>query len=63
LLEAAVKYAEKQGAHVIEGYPSRSKERMHDTIVYTGLSSAFLKVGFTDLGSLSKARTIMRYKF
>jgi len=63
LLEAAVKYAEKQGAHIIEGYPSRSKERMHDTIVYTGLASAFLKVGFTDLGSLSKAKTIMRYKF
>jgi GNAT superfamily N-acetyltransferase len=63
LLEAAVKYAGKQGARIVEGYPSRFKERMNDTIVYTGLSSAFLKVGFTDLGSPSKVRTIMRYKF
>jgi GNAT superfamily N-acetyltransferase len=62
LLEAAVKYAGKQGATVIEGYPSRSTKRMYDAIVYTGLASAFLKVGFTDLGSLSKTRTIMRYK-
>jgi GNAT superfamily N-acetyltransferase len=63
LLGAAVEYARKQGANIIEGYPSRSKKRQHDTIVYTGLTSMFLKVGFTDLGSASQTRTIMRYKF
>ncbi len=63
LLEAAVKYAGKQGAKIIEGYPYRSSEKQQDTTVYTGLASMFLKVGFTDCGSTSKTRTIMRYKF
>jgi len=63
LLEAAVKYAGKQGAEIIEGYPSRSRGKQQDTVVYTGLASMFLKVGFVDCGSTSKTRTIMRYEF
>jgi GNAT superfamily N-acetyltransferase len=63
LLEAAVKYAREQGAKIIEGYPTRSSMKQQDTTVYTGLASMFLKVGFTDCGSSSKTRTIMRYKF
>jgi GNAT superfamily N-acetyltransferase len=63
LLKAAVKYAGEHGAEIIEGYPSRSKERLQDTVVYTGLASMFLKAGFIDLGSISKTRTIMRYEF
>ncbi len=54
LLEAAVSHARKQGAKVIEGYPSRSMEKQQDTVVYTGLASMFLKVGFVDCGSNSK---------
>jgi GNAT superfamily N-acetyltransferase len=61
LLEAAVKYAGEQGAKIIEGYPNRSSEKQQDTTVYTGLASMFQKVGFTDCGSTSKTRTIMRY--
>jgi len=63
LLEAAVKYAGKQGAEIIEGYPSRFREKQQDTVVYTGLASMFLKVGFVDCGSTSKTRTIMRFEF
>jgi GNAT superfamily N-acetyltransferase len=62
LLEEAVKYAGKQGAKIIEGYPSRSTGRIYDAIAYTGLASAFSKAGFADLGSLSKTKTIMRYE-
>jgi len=62
LLEAAVKYAGEQGAKIIEGYPNRSSEKQQDTTVYTGLASMFQKVGFTDCGSTSKTRTIMRYE-
>jgi GNAT superfamily N-acetyltransferase len=62
LLEAAVKYAKDQGAKIIEGYPNRSGEKQQDTTVYTGLASMFQKVGFTDCGSTSKIRTIMRYE-
>lgn len=61
LLEAAVKYAGEQGAKIVEGYPNRSSEIQQDTTIYTGLASMFLKVGFTDCGSTSKTRTIMRY--
>lgn len=63
LLEAAVRYAGKQGAKIIEGYPSRSSGKQHDTAVYTGLASMFQKIGFADFGSTSKTRTIMRYKY
>jgi GNAT superfamily N-acetyltransferase len=63
LLEAAVKYAGKQGARIIEGYPSYSRGRQQDTTIYTGLDSMFKRVGFVNLGSTSKTRTVMRYKF
>ncbi len=63
LLEAAVNYAGKQGVKIIEGYPSRSGGRQQDTTVYTGVASVFQKVGFSDFGSASKIRTIMRYEF
>jgi GNAT superfamily N-acetyltransferase len=63
LLEAAINYAGKQGAKIIEGYPSRSSGKRHDTTLYTGLASMFQKVGFVDFGSVSKTRTIMRYEF
>jgi GNAT superfamily N-acetyltransferase len=63
LLEAAVNYAKKHGARIVEGYPSRLGEKQHDTIVYAGLASMFQKVGFLDLGSSSKTRTIVRYRF
>lgn len=62
LLEAAVEHARKQGAQIVEGYPSRSPERIQDALVYTGLASMFLKAGFVDVGSISKTRTIMRYR-
>jgi len=61
LLKAAVEYAMRQGAKIIEGYPNRSRKMLNDTIAYTGLASAFLKAGFTDFSSLSKVKTIMRY--
>lgn len=63
LLEAAVNYAEKQGAKIVEGYPTRFIGKQQDTTVYTGLASMFLKAGFVDLGSVSKTRTIMRREF
>jgi GNAT superfamily N-acetyltransferase len=63
LLEAAVKYAGKQGAKIIEGYPSYFRGKQQDATVYTGLDSMFRKVGFVDFGSTSKTRTVMRYEF
>jgi GNAT superfamily N-acetyltransferase len=62
LLEAAVDYARQQGASIVEGYPSRSNKKQQDPLVYTGLVSAFEKVGFVEVTS-SKTKTIMRYTF
>jgi GNAT superfamily N-acetyltransferase len=61
LLKAAVTYAGKQGAKIVEGYPSRSSKKQQDPLVYTGLVSAFQKVGFVEAPTSSKTKTIMRY--
>jgi GNAT superfamily N-acetyltransferase len=60
LLEAAVNYARKHGATIVEGYPSKSSVKQQDPLVYTGLVSSFKKVGFVEAHCISKTRTIMR---
>jgi len=63
LLEAAIGYARRQGAKIIEGYPSRSNRKQPDPLVYTGLASPFQKLGFVEVNTNSKTKTIMRYTF
>ena len=61
LLEAAVDYAWKHGAKIIEGYPVEPKQAgMPDVFAYTGLVSAFRKTGFVEVERRSKSRPIMR---
>ena len=60
LLQAAVDHAKERGATIIEGYPSKCEKKQQDSLVYTGLVSAFQKVGFKPVAD-SKTRTIMRY--
>ena len=59
LLQAAVDHAKKQGATIIEGYPSKCEKKQQDSLVYTGLVSAFQKVGFKPVAD-SKTRIMMR---
>jgi GNAT superfamily N-acetyltransferase len=62
LLKAAVNYARKRGAKVVEGYPVESRTgRLPDPFVYTGLPSAFQKAGFVEARRRSPTRPIMRY--
>ena len=61
LLEAAVEYAGRQGARIVEGYPTRSSKQQQDSLVYTGLVSAFQRVGFVETLISSKTKAIMRY--
>jgi GNAT superfamily N-acetyltransferase len=62
LLQAAVDYARRGGAKIVEGYPVDPKEKSSpDVFVYTGLLSAFLKVGFVEVLRRSETRPIMRY--
>jgi GNAT superfamily N-acetyltransferase len=62
LLRAAVGYAEKRGAKTVEGYPVEPKTKDYAAaFAYTGLASAFRKVGFVEVLRRSETRPIMRY--
>jgi GNAT superfamily N-acetyltransferase len=62
LLKAAVEYAKKHGAKIIEGYPVEPKKaKVPDAFAYTGLASAFRKAGFVEVLRRSETRPIMRY--
>jgi len=61
LLRAAVEYAKKHGARIVEGYPVEPKKpRMPDAFAYTGLMSMFRKTGFVEVLRRSETRPIMR---
>lgn len=63
LLRAAVGYAKKKGAKIVEGYPVDPKKGPYPSaFAHTGLASAFLKAGFVEILRRSKTRPIMRYK-
>lgn len=62
LLDAAVDYVREQGGKIVEGYPVEpKKDWTPDPFVYTGLASAFRKVGFVEVVRRSETRPIMRY--
>jgi len=61
LAKAAVAYARKQGAKIVEGYPVEPKKgRLPDPFVYTGLVSTFQSAGFVEVMRRSETRPIMR---
>jgi GNAT superfamily N-acetyltransferase len=61
LLRAAVDYAKREGAEVLEGYPNEPrKESAVDAFMYTGLKRAFDQVGFEEVARRSETRPIMR---
>jgi GNAT superfamily N-acetyltransferase len=63
LLRAAVDFAAKQGARVVEGYPVEpSMEKMPDPFLWHGIPSAFKAAGFKEVLRRSKSRPIMRFE-
>jgi len=60
LLRAAVAYARRHGARIVEGYPVDAGKKQPDPFVYTGLASTFRKAGFTEVARRSASRPIMR---
>lgn len=61
LLKAAVRFVEKQGGTVVEGYPVEPKSpNMPAVFAWTGTVSAFLKAGFHEHRRGSPTRPIMR---
>jgi GNAT superfamily N-acetyltransferase len=62
LLKAAVEYAKKNGAIIVEGYPVEpEKGSIPDAFAWPGLASAFRKAGFVEVLRRSENRPIMRY--
>lgn len=62
LLNAAVDYASKHGAKIVEGYPLEPrKDSMPDPYAYMGLPAAFAKVGFVEVARRSEGHPIVRY--
>lgn len=62
LLRAAIEFARKKKAKIIEGYPTEPRKgQMPDAFAYTGLASAFRQAGFKEVLRRSETRPIMRY--
>lgn len=62
LLKAAVEFAAKRGAKIVEGYPVEpSMENMPDPFLWHGIPSAFKSAGFVEVLRRSKSRPIMRF--
>ncbi len=63
LLRAAVAFARKRGAKIVEGYPIEpGKATVAEVFAYTGFSSTFHKAGFGEVARRSPTRPIMRRK-
>lgn len=63
LLKAAVAYAGKHGARLVEGYPVEPRKgTTPDAFAWTGLAATFSEVGFEEVCRRSETRPIMRYK-
>jgi GNAT superfamily N-acetyltransferase len=62
LIQAAVEYARRQGAKIVEAYPVEPKsEEMPAVFAWTGFASAFRQAGFVEVLRRSETRPIMRY--
>lgn len=64
LLKAALAYARKDGAKIVEAYPVEPKDdKMPDVFAWTGFLSTFISAGFKEEKRHSPARPIVRYYF
>jgi GNAT superfamily N-acetyltransferase len=67
LLRGAVRYAEQNGAQVIESYPLEMQsdklagQKLHGFSGYMGIASVFRAAGFVKVSDASETQVIMRY--
>ncbi|HEY7699047.1 MAG TPA: GNAT family N-acetyltransferase, partial [Vicinamibacteria bacterium] len=60
MIEAAVRYAKKQGASIVEAYPVEPKKTpMPAVFAYPGLASAYFAAGFREVARRSETRPIV----
>lgn len=61
LLKAAAAFAFENGATVVEAYPVDPPGRHYtDVFAWTGIASAFVQTGFTEVARRSEKRPVMR---
>ncbi len=62
LLRAATEYAKSQGVELVEGYPVEptSEKNIPPVFAWTGISKAFIQIGFKEVARRSPTRPIMR---
>jgi GNAT superfamily N-acetyltransferase len=60
LIEAAVRWARRHGARIVEAYPVEYEKEVGDAWVYTGAASTFLGAGFQEVARRSPTRPIVR---
>ncbi len=62
LITAAVGYAKKRGAKIMEAYPVEPRKEMAGEFAWTGFADAFRKAGFKEVARRSETRPIMRFE-
>ncbi len=60
LLNAAIDWAEKNGAHIIESYPFDTQQGVRSSAAYMGVIPVYLENGFVEVMRRSPRRPIMR---
>jgi GNAT superfamily N-acetyltransferase len=60
MLREAARWARRQGARIVEGYPVETRRRQADPFVWTGLAQGFRRAGFREVLRRSPVRPIMR---
>ena len=63
LISEAIIFARSKGAKIIEAYPVEPRKKTSSAFIYTGISTTFSHVGFTEVARRSPSRPIMRYYF
>lgn len=67
LVRGAVRYAQEQGAHIVEAYPINTEavrlsgKKLTGLSGYMGIASTFGALGFVEVGRASETQLIMRY--
>jgi len=61
LLRAAVEYAAKRGAQIVEAYPIEVGGKLTGYDGFTGIASVFRRAGFVKVKQISPGQAIMRY--
>jgi hypothetical protein len=62
LLKAAVDYAGRQGARIVEAYPIESPAHLKRYAGFMGIRSVFDRAGFKEVARLANGRPVMRKK-